>query len=301
MSLLREIQQGATDHSVPLSDLLRKCMVLAKRLRHEPLATWADRELNGYPDTTSLPPYRRHPEGTAKGTFFGPFRAQLTNWPIPPVAVDEKYREKLFTVIHESGVAHYEELLRSGSQELGQPWPADFIALYGQTFIKGYTCTSAALIIGKESIVAMLDQVRNRILSFALEVEEENPEAGEASPGEEPPVSRQRVDQVFNTVIMGGPNIVASGSHNIISDFEQIAGDWSSLKEALAGLGLPESDIGALQSAIEQDGDESPPGSAVKAWLADIKARVESASLTLATSTAGSMIAPIVLKHLGVL
>ena len=301
MSLLREIEQGATDHSVPLSDLLRKCMVLAKRLQHEPLATWADRELNGYSDTTSLPPYRRHPEGTAKGNFLGPGGYRLTNWSIPPMVVDEKYREKLFTAVHDSGVAHYEELLSSGSQELGAPWPADFIALYGQTFIKGYNCTSAALVISRASIVAMLDQVRNRILSFALEVEEENPEAGEASPGEEPPVSRDKVEQIFTTIILGGTNVVASGSDNIIADFTQVVGDWSSLKETLELLGVPGPDIDALKSAIEKDGEELPPGEAVKSWLQNIKDRVASASLILAGNATGSMIGTAVFQHLGVI
>ncbi len=300
MSLLREIQEGSTDQAVPLSDLLRKCKVLAKRLRHEPLATWADQELNGYPDTNDLPPYRRH-SAEAKGNFLGPFRAQLTNWPIPPLAVPEKYREKLFTAIYPAGVAEYEELLRPGSEELAQPWPADFVALYGQDFIKGYQCSSVRLAISRGAVVGMLDQIRNRILSFALEIEEENPEAGEASPGEEPPVSRDKVEQIFSTIILGGTNVVASGSDNIITGFKQVVGDWSSLKETLELLGVPGPDIDALKSAIEKDGEELPPGEAVKSWLQNIKDRVASTSLILAGNATGSMIGTAVLQHLGVI
>ncbi len=300
MSLLREIQEGTTDHAVPISDLLRKCKMLAKRLQHEPLATWADQELNGYEDTITLPPYRRH-SAAAKGTFFGPFGRKLERWPIPPLAVEEKYREKLFTATYTSGVAYYEEILRSDPQELGNPWPADFVALYGRDFIKGYTCTSVVLAISPGSVAEMLDQIRSRILSFALEIEEENPEAGEASPGEEPPVSRDKVEQIFNTIILGGTNIVASGSDNIIADFTQVVGDWSSLQETLDLLGVPGPDIDALKSAIEKDGEELPPGEAVKSWLQNIKDRVASASLILAGNATGSMIGTAVFQHLGVI
>ncbi len=102
-------------------------------------------------------------------------------------------------------------------------------------------------------------------------------------------MSPQKVEQIYNTTIIGGPNHVASGSDNIISGFEQVAGDLSSLKDALARLGLQDSDIGALQSAIDQDGEEPPPGPAVKSWLGGIKDRVSSGSLVLAGNASGSM------------
>ena len=300
MSLLRDIQEGTTDQSVSLSGLLRKSRILAKRLQHEPLGIWADRELNGYPDATNLPPYRQH-RAEAKGHFVGPFYAELKNVSIPPLAIDEEYRETLFTVRYMNGVAHYEAMLKSDSQDFAQPWSADFVAVHGDGWIEGYNCANVRLIITRGALEGMLDQIRNRILSFVLEIEEENPEAGEAELEGEPPVSRDKVDQIYNTVIIGGPNVVASGSHNIITDFNQVAGDWSSLKEALERLGIPEAEIDALESAMEEDREESPPGPAVKSWLKDIRARVESGSLTLANSAAGSVIATVVLKHLGVL
>lgn len=59
MTLLREIQAAATEADVPLPTVLRKCKVLASRLRHEPLKEWTDRELNGYPSLNALPDYRQ--------------------------------------------------------------------------------------------------------------------------------------------------------------------------------------------------------------------------------------------------
>lgn len=56
MSLLRDIQQAAVDSSIPLSDLLRKCTLLAARLQNDELRSWVARELNGYESADELPP-----------------------------------------------------------------------------------------------------------------------------------------------------------------------------------------------------------------------------------------------------
>ncbi len=47
MSLLTEIQAAATDPSHSTADLLRKCQILAFRLRHEPFKQWVGHELSG--------------------------------------------------------------------------------------------------------------------------------------------------------------------------------------------------------------------------------------------------------------
>jgi hypothetical protein len=49
VTLLRDIQAAATESSVPVGVLLRKCKVLAARLGDERFAEWVELELNGYP------------------------------------------------------------------------------------------------------------------------------------------------------------------------------------------------------------------------------------------------------------
>jgi len=299
MSLLREIQDGATDHSVPLADLLRKCKILAKRLQHTPLSDWANHELNGYPDAENLPPYRAKRSAYVKGTFRNSVQ-EIKNKLIPSMLVDQEHLDALFTVAHPSGVAHYESLLRSDQQEFGSPWPAYVVAMYQTRMMSGMYLTEARRVISRAEIEAMLDQIRTRILSFVLEIEEENAAAGEAEPGGEPPVAPEKVEQSFVTHIYGGTNIVATGSQNVIKDVSIMQGDWSSLREALEGIGVPEGDIAALEEAIEQDADAEKPGPATKAWLGDVMTRIQSGSLKVATSGAGSLIANLVLTYLGI-
>ena len=87
MSLLREIQDTAVDASTPLAVVLRKCMILASRLGHEPFKKWVDEELNGYPPEGDLPSYRRIDGLTSIGTFGGPMGAALKNMPLPMAQV----------------------------------------------------------------------------------------------------------------------------------------------------------------------------------------------------------------------
>ncbi|MEW6581188.1 MAG: hypothetical protein AB1416_00295 [Actinomycetota bacterium] len=59
MTLLQQIAEDATVSEVPPATVLHRCKILAHRLRYEPLGTWADLELNGYPRSDDVPDYRR--------------------------------------------------------------------------------------------------------------------------------------------------------------------------------------------------------------------------------------------------
>lgn len=59
MLLLREIQLDAVSSDTKVSDLLRKCQILAYRLGNEDFKNWISLELDGYPPITeNLPNYR---------------------------------------------------------------------------------------------------------------------------------------------------------------------------------------------------------------------------------------------------
>ena len=82
MSLLREIQNDAVNSNVKISDLLRKCKILAVRLGSTEFQSWINKELNGYSSEDELPEYRII-EVNSKGNFAGAFGASLTNIDIP--------------------------------------------------------------------------------------------------------------------------------------------------------------------------------------------------------------------------
>jgi AbiTii len=71
MQLVGEIVDLAVDDKTRLSVLLRKCLVLAHRLKNERLKAWAEKELDGYAADDALPDYRRT-HTLSKGLFFSP-------------------------------------------------------------------------------------------------------------------------------------------------------------------------------------------------------------------------------------
>ena len=83
MDLLADIQAAAVDPNHSLSDLLRKCQILAFRLRHEPFKAWVAHELGGYPKDATLPPYRASLRGEIKAHLSGPFGSVGKNVPVP--------------------------------------------------------------------------------------------------------------------------------------------------------------------------------------------------------------------------
>jgi hypothetical protein len=83
LSLLRDIQDGATEDSVSLGSLLRKVKLLASRLGVKEIGEWTARELSGYVSIEELPSYRGPFEATVLGNAIGPYGSELRNFPIP--------------------------------------------------------------------------------------------------------------------------------------------------------------------------------------------------------------------------
>jgi hypothetical protein len=92
MQLLDQIIDGATGNIEPLSNLLRKCLVLASVLKNEKLKAWAHNELNGYDNPDTLPPYRTV-RIIAQGLFLGSFGRLIDDQPLPPGAMKEEHRD----------------------------------------------------------------------------------------------------------------------------------------------------------------------------------------------------------------
>lgn len=218
MSLLREIQDAAISSEVELTTLLRKCKVLSARLGNDDFKKWVDNELDGYKNVDDLPEYRIL-DVNSKGHFAGAFGSAMNNADIPMSCIPEEFRDVLSKSSMRMAIAPLEALVsKSDSGSAKEPWNPDLVAHVGQDIYEGMNCMQAWKVIPIPSIIATLDAVRNKILSFVLEIEAEAPDAGEAAINSSP-VAQEKVHQIFNTYISGHVQNVATGS----SDFEQHA------------------------------------------------------------------------------
>jgi hypothetical protein len=303
MSLLRDIQDGAVDNSTDLPTILRKCKILAARLGNEPFKQWVEHELNGYKSIDDLPDYRILTV-TSYGNFAGSFGSGLNNAPIPLGCLPEKYRDHLQHSYLTSPISAYVSLL-DGDKE-GNPqetWSPDLVARYGSKIYQGMNCISAWKLLPINALFALVDTVRNRILSFVLEIEGEAPDAGEAPPNSQP-IPQERVTNIYNTYIAGNAHNVAAGGAEV-SQVAQISiqrNDFNSLENFLLSQGVEVTDIKLLEDALTDNSakaEKNPFGGKVGEWIVKMLGKSAEGALKITTDVASTVLTKAISQFLG--
>lgn len=294
MKLIDEIIEMASDGKRSLADALRKCLVLAFELKNEKLKQWADKELNGFSNEDVIPKYRQAALHS-KGNFLGYGGARLTNRPLPLGVLETQHWDLLTSKLRQP-IGAYEMLCASGLEK--NPtinWPPDLIHHYQSRFIEGYALSSAWQEVPMSLVVSLCEEVRNRLLRFALEIKEELGHVSD-KPTELP---RERIEAAVVNYIYGGTNVIAGHA----SDFSQtvtiniIRGDIDSLVTALSTLEVPGSEIQSLRTAIKADSDSF--GTRTKKWLGSVGSKLGAAGLKLGADVATALIKSWLMKYFG--
>lgn len=304
MTLLREIQRDAVDPNVDIATLLRKCKILAARLKHQAFSKWVENELNGYDSREQLPEYRIF-DVQSYGHFAGPFGSGLMNAPIPSCCLPEDLRHIANKAYLAEGISSYSSLLKSGKNaQLSSHWPAEIVALYGHKIYQDMNCIGAWRTIGTNQIQGLVDTVRNRVLSFVLEIESQSPSAGEASP-EEPPIPQEKVNQIYQTYILGNVSNVSTGGFNVSQIFidKVVQNDLDSLFDYFRILQVEEEDLKELRSAIEKDpkpADQNSLGKNVSTWLGKMVSKAAAGVWRVSSTVATEVLSKAILKYYGI-
>ena len=300
MSLLAEIQNECLAKDGSVSRLLRLCLQLAARLKHEPLKTWVLHELNGYPDAESIPDYRFH-HTRSLGFFADQFR-QVT-LQIPGNLMPEPLKTRFNTARMDQPISQYEELLQGSSTDAFQmPWPQELALRYGPK-VSPIQCLKMWQELPRSAVAGLVDTVKTRVLSMVLDIEMENPAAGEIA-GSAQPISESKVAQIFNTNIYGGQvGNVAAGSSGVTQQVgdQVVAGDLASLKKYLGSIGVTDPENVALVAALKEDQVSGAGlGARVNEWLANLRQRVNVVGADIAKQSLAGMAAQAVLVYLGI-
>ena len=248
---VEDIRDSAIDPALcGLATLLRKCRVVAARLQNKFLGDWIRFESGGYPKDASVPDYRITTLGL-KGMFEGNFR-RMENAPIPPSFVPQWAREIIQHHKIRSSVAFLEGQMKGAKEAKGVivielSILVPFIKMY-----EGMTCLQVQGSFGAGMYTEILNTVRNRILEFALAIEEEiGVSGGGLLSGS--PASKEKVNQMVQTNIYGGNIAIIGGTNNAVNLYQVATGDFNSLSKALVEKGIPEEDITALRDALNSD------------------------------------------------
>lgn len=73
-SVVVDLQTEAMSRSVPISDLLRKALVVARKLRVDDFREWIELELSGYGTSGDIPDYR---ETTGQVKAWNPYNGWI--------------------------------------------------------------------------------------------------------------------------------------------------------------------------------------------------------------------------------
>jgi AbiTii len=212
MTLLRQIQDELASSDVDVVVVLRKCKILARRLHSDQFAQWVDWELNGYPENAEVPAYRTvHPVHYAS---FSNGYWSLQQHPISTLLIDKEWRHHFEPFPYRAGIEAVKALAVDGGGMLQRN---EFRFLL-KTKVVDLPCHQFWSQISDVELKQIISAVMNRLLDFVMDIEAENPNAGEA-PLSEIPVAPERVQQLVHNHFHGPVGNIAQNS----SSFSQTA------------------------------------------------------------------------------
>lgn len=183
------------DPAVKTTDLLRKAKVVARMLKQAEWATWIDHELRGYPDDAKLPSYRViRCELKARNPFRGL---------IPIIINHPEFAEVVSTCSIGQPISGLEDVAIPG-KNVSMVLPPEMMAMLMQDL---NISMEPVRVVGGNQIRALVDAVRDQLLTWALDLVEAGIEGDEMPSSPQPlaPVTI-RIEGGFN----GGQLMVSS-------------------------------------------------------------------------------------------
>ncbi|HEK0786375.1 TPA: hypothetical protein SMP78_000501 [Proteus mirabilis] len=247
-SLFSEIQTDILNPESNITDILRKCAVLAYKINNDVFIKWTDLELEGYEDSDVLPDYRII--GTViRGDFTDGFRVNA-----PGMAIDKHLIPKSLQDSFGSGKVYYpasylESLLfYSGDEDPRRDMPMSVLYKFKDLY-SGLFCIRAYEILPRMGCYSVVDSIKNKILKFLLEIEKkiENIEDIKLSKEDE-----KAITQTFTNHIYGNANI-ANASENFNQNIQLPSDELiNNLLSELLQLKEQGKDVDTINTVIPQ-------------------------------------------------
>lgn len=164
MAIVIELQEEALKSDADILSLLRKSSLIARKLELKDFQEWINNELNGYKGGSNIPDYREI-RGTLKA--WNPYHG----W-IPVVAPDNELEKMFNTRRVPDSIPSLNSLLISNNNSDNQLTIS--IDANGTALLNKYTDfeTTYTIFIPKNSISNIIEQVKNKLLDWAITLEE---------------------------------------------------------------------------------------------------------------------------------
>ena len=271
----------AGDPAVKTTDLLRKAKVVARILKQAEWATWIDHELRGYPDDAKLPSYRViRCELKARNPFRG----------LIPIIIDHpEFAEAVSTCSIGQPISGLEDVAIPG-KNVSMVLPPEMMAMLMQDL---NISMEPVRVVGGNQIRALVDAVRDQLLTWVLDLVEAGIEGDEMPSSPQPlaPVTI-RIEGGFN----GGQLMVSSpgGQQQQTITGGQKATDQPGVAQEKP-LQLANGNV--LQSEL----DTIKAQTAAPKWKWPVIAAVASTVVAILEGAGGGVLSELVLKWLATL
>jgi hypothetical protein len=237
-SIVLELQDLASDSQRPLTDLLRKALIVATKLKLDDLRKWLLAELNGYDGRTTVPNYRKL-EGRLTGlTRSGEF----------PLSFREQHAdiERRISAVHMFGnIAELEQqAARTGMLYVTLP-SSDLRAL--QELFSSTNSFVPQLVISPAVIRGILDTVRNAVLEWALRLEQQ----GILGEGMSFSDAEKNRASITPSIHIGSIGSFTGNMGSVNADNIQI-GDYSSINQKLKDAGISQAERNKLENLMDE-------------------------------------------------
>ncbi len=294
-SVILELQEAATDRTNDISDLLRKCLLVATKLKLTEFKSWVNSELNGY-ERGDVPTYR---ELHAVMKVLNPFHG------LQPFFLPPEIEEKLCYVEFRGPISKIVGVLenqRRGSGKLPPsfPIPAD---------LRNYLLNHMDVpiepmrIVNETQLESLIDGVRSRILEWALNLEEQGI-LGEGMTFTKEEKQRAKAGQSIHIGNFQG-NIGNITESTVTQNLSMSVGerDFEALRSVLSEKGVSEQDLVELEHALAKD--PSPKnakkfGPAVSSWIGKMISKSASGAWEIGAGAAGELLATVIAAYYGI-
>ncbi len=161
LPLVLEVQRMAVDQSSSVVQLVRTAKLVATKLSLTDATGWIDRELNGYPNLSSLPKYRVFAgQCRARNPFHGWIPAQFPNAKLHDLFSEARVGQSLGSM---------ELLLANDSGYLTMQYPFELEKTLRELFA---TDMQFSIRLAKGNVSGIFDAVRNLTLDWSLQLEQ---------------------------------------------------------------------------------------------------------------------------------
>nr|WP_320049995.1 hypothetical protein [uncultured Desulfuromonas sp.] len=241
-SLVLELQREAMNPTSRLSDVLRKALVVATKLKINDFKSWIESEMQGY-KKEAIPSYRKV-KGSVKA--WNPYNG----W-IPVIMEDSKMMELISNRNIGQPISEIESLCHEKGNDgvLQVPLPHDWVMRFfshSEEFRLGMVPT---LLVDRSQIFGILDSVRNEILNWSLELEKQG------ILGEGMSFSNEEVNKAESVVY----NIKSfKGILGDVSSSNIQLGDYSSIHGALKEKGVSQEERNILENILDDLNEANP-------------------------------------------